>query len=106
MHGSTRKFLEIKDDTTNPEAISSGSLFWLISFITPSLALTCIGLEVFIWATCGSTPAIGTIVSAGILYSFWKVYRAIAQLSKGMGVGQDDKSTANNGHDQKGDINV
>ena len=97
MHGGTRKFLGIKDDTTNPAAISSGSLFWLISFITPSLALTCIGLEVFIWATCNSTPAIGAIVSAGILYSFWQVCRTIESL----GAGQRDKDGVNDEHNPK-----
>ena len=96
MHGSTLKFLKVEADAENP-AISTGSMFWLISFITPSLILTCIGLEVFIWTTFYSTPAIGAVVSVGILYSFWQVCRTIESL----GAGQRDKDGVNDEHNPK-----
>ena len=60
-------------------AVKTGSMFWLVSFIIPSTFLTCIGLEVLVWNE--STYAVSGFLSGGMVYCLWRLWRVLSNIS-------------------------
>ena len=83
MHIETLELLwgeNVAEEKTKPlaKAVRSGSMFWIISFLTPSVFFTCVGLEVLIWSV--STVAVGASVTVGMAYGVWQIYRALLRI--------------------------
>ena len=57
------------------KAVRSGSKFWIISFLIPSVFFTCIGLEVLVWSV--GMIVVGALVTFGMCYGGWQVYRIL-----------------------------
>lgn len=75
-------------------AQANGSLFWLVSFIFPSLLLMCIGTSVLVWSSRNYPVAVSFTI--GLAYCLFQIFRVISNVSaaccgpaKGKGTSRD-----------------
>ena len=65
------------------QAVNSGAIFWLVSFVFPSFMLTCTGLQLLVWKE--HPVSVGICTQLGFFYigfQAWRVLRAISSVPK------------------------